>query len=220
MAPIDNTSLKSYLYNQIRDMISCGEFQIGEKINKSELAKRFDASQTPVNDALNRLVGEKYLSFESRKGYFVREYTIEEMIDFFELRAALEGMALRLCAENLEDEKIEEITSCFDGFTFPLPEEDKESYRKQDIKFHSMIVEYSNNQYIIEFMNSFGLLVKSHQKGLIRSTKETYPEHMLMIEALRKRDAERCQTLMNQHHLDTRDHLVEMLRKKELGVTE
>ena len=79
---IDNTSLKSYVYNEIKQMIYAGKFPLDQKINKAELAEHFNSSLTPINDALNRLVGEKFLTLESRKGYFVREFSVEEMIEF------------------------------------------------------------------------------------------------------------------------------------------
>ena len=211
MEAIDNISLKSFIYLEIKKMIYKGQFPVGEKINKAELAKKFETSLTPINDALNRLVGESFLTFESRKGYFVKEISIEEMIDFFELRASLEGMALRLCAESLEDDMIDEIANVFPEFKFPLSEEDHIRYQNCDNTFHSLIVEYSENHYIKQIMNSLGVLAKSYQKGLIRQPEETYPEHLEMIEALKQRDGDKAQTLMNHHHLYTRRYLKQML---------
>jgi DNA-binding GntR family transcriptional regulator len=72
---IENKSLRQNVYEKIRDLIDTGELVFGEKINKIDLAERFSVSQTPINDALNRLVGENYLIQQSRKGYYAVSYT-------------------------------------------------------------------------------------------------------------------------------------------------
>ncbi len=209
---IDNTSLKSYVYNEIKQMIYAGKFPLDQKINKAELAEHFNSSLTPINDALNRLVGEKFLTLESRKGYFVREFSVEEMIEFFEIRAGIEGMAIRLCAEKLTDEGIGRITSFFQGYDFPLSQEEESRYRQEDNHFHSLIVDLANNIYISDIMNSLGVLAKSYQKGLLRDPEETYPEHHQIMEALLRRDGDLAQSLMIQHHLATRNHLKKLKR--------
>ena len=87
---LENKSVKDYIYEKIKELLENNEFVIGEKINKNYLATRFNISLTPINDALNRLVGENYLVQLPRKGFFVKEFSPKELCDLFEMRAALE----------------------------------------------------------------------------------------------------------------------------------
>ena len=81
---LENRSVKDYIYDKIKELLENNEFVVGEKINKNDLALRFNISLTPINDALNRLVGENYLVQYPRKGFFVKEFSPKELCDLFE----------------------------------------------------------------------------------------------------------------------------------------
>ena len=61
---VENKALRNYVYEHIRGLIDQGIIPFGEKINKHELAKSLGVSQTPINDALNQLVGERFLEHD------------------------------------------------------------------------------------------------------------------------------------------------------------
>ena len=113
---LENKSVKDYIYDKIKELLENNDFEIGEKINKNDLANRFNISLTPINDALNRLVGENYLVQYPRKGFFVKEFSAKELCDLFEIRAGLEGIAIRLCCEKASNEELNELRHTFDIF--------------------------------------------------------------------------------------------------------
>ena len=195
---LKNISLKDYVYEKIKKMIDEGSFSIGEKIDKNELSKLFNISLTPINDALNRLVGEKYISVESRKGFYIKEYTDKELADLFSLRIGIESVAVRLCCEIASDEEIKIISSFFDGID-PYNEKDLEEYKKQDKLFHRKIIEFARNTYLNDILSQTGFLSKSILTGLVRGPEETYKEHMKIIDCLLARDADGAQKAMTKH---------------------
>ena len=215
MVHVDNLALKDYLYEDIKNMIDSGELPAGTKINKFELAKRFNVSQTPINDALNRLVGEKYIYIEPRKGFFVKEYSYEELIQLYELRAGLEAIAARLCCEKASDDEIRILSESFSGFSFPLSEAEYKRYFSTDKAFHANIIEFARNEYIFEMLKTTGFLAKSNIAGLIRPPEETYPEHLEMEKAFLVRDGEAVQQLLAKHHLLSRGMLFHMIEKRD-----
>ena len=84
MHPIENIVLNDYLYTEIKKMIDEGTLKVGEKILKPELAKRFNVSLTPINGAINRLVGEGYIEQEARKGCSVKGLSKTEICQAFD----------------------------------------------------------------------------------------------------------------------------------------
>lgn len=202
---IENRSLKDTLYIKIRDLILNNEFEIGEKITKDDLAKRFGVSPTPVNDALNRLVGEHYLSLESRKGYFVREYDKKEYRDLFAMRAAIEGMAAKLICDENKKEHLDELIHMFDAFNDENVNDDEEAYIEADMNFHAKIIIYSENTLFMETAQSQGFLWRSYQKGLAKDPKVSLKEHMAIIDAFRERDGDRAQTAVLAHLMHSRE---------------
>lgn len=206
---IENRSLKDTLYIKIRDLILSNEFEIGEKITKDDLAKRFGVSPTPVNDALNRLVGEHYLTLESRKGYFVREYDKKEYRDLFAMRAAIEGMAAKLICEIGNSEHLEELIHMFDAFNEENVKNDEEAYIEADMNFHAKIIIYSENSLFIETAQSQGFLWRSYQKGLAKDPRVSLKEHMTIIEAFKEKNGDNAQKAVLAHLMHSREKFMD-----------
>jgi DNA-binding GntR family transcriptional regulator len=205
MSKIENKILTDLVYDKIKKMIDDGVLQPGTKVNKIELSETLGVSQTPINDALSRLAGEKFIDQKSRQGYFVRSFSNAELCALYEVRGGLEGIAVRLCAENASDRELQEIASCFDGFALPFDEKTYNDYIHADKVFHENIVSYSGNIVLVELARTSGYLIKSNQKGLVRPPEETLPEHHDIIRALLARNAAKAHELIIAHHLKSRD---------------
>ncbi|MEA5030832.1 MAG: GntR family transcriptional regulator [Sphaerochaeta sp.] len=205
MRRVENKALRNYVYDHIRVMIDQGDLPIGKKIDKSELAERLGVSQTPIHDALNQLVGEKFLEQRPRDGYYIREFNAVEFCELFEMRAGLEGIAVRLCCENATDEQLRVLTSAFDEFSLPLDEELVHHYYEIDRRFHEDIVVFSGNGFILESLKTTGFQARTYQKGLVRGPDITLHEHRMVVEAIKARDGERAQQQMIWHLLGSRD---------------
>jgi DNA-binding GntR family transcriptional regulator len=210
---LENKSVKDYIYDKIKELLENNEFVVGEKINKNDLAIRFNISLTPINDALNRLVGENYLIQQPRKGFFVKEFSPKELCDLFEIRAGLEGIAIRLCCERASDEDIENLIHSFDSFENDMDSNMIKQYTKADKDFHKKIIFLAENPLISQVRNSLGFLNRSYQKGLVKPMHDSLLEHHAIIEALKARDGEKAQKAMEQHLLNSRDKIVSTLNK-------
>jgi DNA-binding GntR family transcriptional regulator len=207
MSKIENRVLFELVYERIKNMIDEGVLRPGEKINKKTLVKILGVSQTPINEALSKLAGEKFLEQRSRQGFFIRQYSYVELSQLFELRASIEGMAARLCVEHVQDNELSQMIKIFDGFTLPLSEKRQIDYLHADKLFHESLVRYSGNPFLLETFVTSGYLPKSNQKGLLRPAEETLPEHMMIVNALKNRDAHLAQELTIIHLLRTRDKI-------------
>ncbi len=205
MRRVENKALRNYVYEHIREMIDRGDLPIGKKIDKSELAERLGVSQTPIHDALNQLVGEKFLEQRPRNGYYIREFNAVEFCELFEMRAGLEGIAVRLCCENATDEQLRVLTSAFDEFSLPMDEELVHHYYEIDRRFHEDFVVFSGNGFILESLQTTGFQARTYQKGLVRGRDITLHEHRMVVEAIKVRDGERAQQQMIWHLLGSRD---------------
>ena len=210
MPKIENQVLFELVYERIKRMIDEGVLKPGEKINKKALVELLGVSQTPINEALSKLAGEKILEQRSRQGFFIHQYTYQELSQLFELRAAIEGMAARLCAENMQNDEVGKMTKIFEQFSLPFPERCHQDYLNADKHFHESLVKNSGNPFLVETFITSGYQSKIYQKGLLRSAEETLPEHLMIMNALENRDAHLAQELTIVHLLRTRD----MLRSK------
>jgi DNA-binding GntR family transcriptional regulator len=207
MAKLDKQFLTNLVYDQVRTLIDDGTLPAGEKINRVALAQQLGVSQTPINDALSRLVGERLVEQRSSQGYFVALYTFAELVPIYELRAALEGMALRMCVERNTPEQMGVFLHAFDGFEVPIPDERYTDYLHADMVFHQSIMKLAGNKVLLDMAKTSAFLTKSNIRGLVRPPNETLSEHRAMIAAVLAGDARAAQEEIIMHLLRSRDRL-------------
>ncbi|MBC7077623.1 MAG: GntR family transcriptional regulator, partial [Synergistales bacterium] len=96
----DNADLRQIVYQKIRDAIVTGLIKPGEKLSEVELADKLAVSRTPVREAIRQLTQSGLVELIPRKGAYVRKLTAEDISDFYDVRLALELLAIeRLCSK-------------------------------------------------------------------------------------------------------------------------
>ena len=84
---------------KIREMILHGELPPGQRVREVELAAKLGVSRTPVRESLPILAQEGVLTQLDTRGFVVRAFTPQEIMDAIDVRGALEGLAARMLAE-------------------------------------------------------------------------------------------------------------------------
>jgi DNA-binding GntR family transcriptional regulator len=212
MEKIKKNALRELVYDKIKLMILDGALIPGQKISKKELADQLAVSQTPVSEAINRLTGEGLIEQRPREGFCIKTFTYVDLKELFAARAGLEGIAVRLCIEELSDKELEKILHIFDGFELPMNDREQARYMKADQRFHETLIALSKNSVIINFDRNFDFIMKSYQKGLIRPPEETLEEHRAILAAAAERNAPLAQELLMRHLLRSR----EVIKEKHL----
>lgn len=207
MKKLTRDSLGELVYKQLIQMLLNKDLKPGQKIVKKEIAQVMDVSQTPINEAFSRLVKEGILEMRERQGFYIKDFTLDDMKHFYAVRAGLEGIAVTLCMESNHREELDTILHLFDTFSLPLSEEDYDKYRATDRQFHESLLRISHNPIIADFVSNFELIVKCYQKGLLRSPEETLDEHRAIVEAIRAEKPSLARELIISHHLKSRDQL-------------
>jgi DNA-binding GntR family transcriptional regulator len=134
------------VYARLREMILTNMLQAGQKLVDRDLAEQLGVSRTPVREALGRMAMMGLVEARSRRGYYVSEYTAEQMSDLYEFRKMLEVEAARLAALNAKPSHLQE----FDRI---LAESEKlastpSSFSrtvKLDLELHQLIARASGN---------------------------------------------------------------------------
>lgn len=210
MSRIARDALGDLVYDQIVRMLLNNDLKAGEKVLKKELAAVLGVSQTPINEAVSRLMREGIIEQKGRNGLFVRVFTNKDMMDLFAVRAGLEGSALHLCMEDAGNPRFLRLLTLFDDFSYPIPEDRFKEYQKKDQEFHGEILKISGNRVILDFIHNFEFILRCYQKGLVRNPDETLMEHKEIINAIRNNKAEKAQKLIMSHHWKTRERLRSM----------
>ena len=196
-------NLDQKAYSIIKKMIVDRKLLPGDKIPQVKLAHDLGISRTPLISALKYLENEKLVEAKPRRGFYVRLFTKQEMVSIFELREVLEGLAARRAAAHITDSQIEELNRFFDPFKSGHKITDLKTYAREDRLFHNFVTDVGAKEFLKSILQTFNIITFSYQvissEGLVRSPDETIHEHLAIVEALCRRDADRSEKLMRYH---------------------
>ena len=97
----DSETLSEQVFRRIQAAIVKGEIAPGSKISEPELARTYGISRGPLREAIHRLEGQRLLVRVPHIGARVVSLSHAELIELYEIRESLEGMACRLAAERM-----------------------------------------------------------------------------------------------------------------------
>lgn len=196
-------NLDQKVYQVIKTMIEDRSLLPGQKIPQEKLAKDLGISRTPLISALKFLEHEKLVTVKPRRGFFVRLFTIKEMIGIFEIREVLEGLAARRAAEGITDAECDTLKTIFDDFNGLKAITDIPAYSRADRKFHTMITRVASREFLTTMLQTFNIISLTYQnvprEGLIQDPNDTIIDHANIIEAICSRESGKAETLMRQH---------------------
>lgn len=112
-----------WLVDQLRDAIISGRFQAGEPIRQESIASQYEVSRTPVREALRLLEAEGWIEQRPHRGAVVAALDPEDVIELFEVRAALETLAVRRSFPRLGDFNLKAIEKAYKAMV-AAPESD------------------------------------------------------------------------------------------------
>lgn len=216
----ENLDQKAYLI--IKEMITNRKLLPGDKIPQEKLAQDLGISRTPLVSSLKYLEKEKLVEAKPRRGFFVRLFTVQEMIHIFELREVLEGLAARRAALCISDSQINKLKGFFKQFSPPIETSKYNAYAKDDRQFHRYVTEIGSKEFLKSILQTYNIISFSYQvissEGLVRPPDETLHEHLAMIDAICSRAAEDAEALMRQHFIRTIRFLKNEVKTESIAV--
>jgi len=184
-------------------MILERKLEPGAKIYQDKLAHELGISRTPLVNALKKLEQEKLIRAIPRRGFYVRQFSLEEMIHIFELREVLEGLAARRACLHISNSQIKKLKHFFKGLKISNDPKDLRRYAEEDRKFHHFLMEMGGSDFLSSILGTYNILTFSYQggfqAGLVRPPKETIREHLAIIEAISQRDSVKAEELGRLH---------------------
>jgi DNA-binding GntR family transcriptional regulator len=210
MAKIEHVDLGLRVYDALKGMILSGELAPGQRITQMKLAEEIGVSRTPLLKALQILEHELLVESIPRRGMFVKEMKHEEIIDAFDCREGLEGIAARLAAERITDSQLRKLEKLFAPFKDQSDISVKD-YGRADQQFHKLLIQFSGNHILprIEMIGNIHII--SYNRGLIRPPKETLSEHYAIISAIASHDSDLAERHARAHLRKSRDLLASSL---------
>ena len=210
--------LRDVVFNTLRQAILRGELKPGERLMEIQLANKLGVSRTPIREAIRKLELEGLVLMIPRRGAEVAEITEQNLRDVLEVREALEELSVKLACEHATQEQIEEMKQAAQVFKESLSGDDVTRIAEADVAFHDAINMATDNQKLIQILNNLREQMYRYRMEYLKDRQShsvLVREHEEILNALCARDAEKALDVTITHIERQRDHILNLLTKKE-----
>lgn len=200
-AGLQKSTVVSQVYDYLRRSIVELAIQPGEKVDVRRLSQELHVSQTPIREALQKLTEQGLVVAKPHIGYFAVRLTPKDIEELFDLREALETLALRSALENIEIPQLQELQSKLDRLEDEgLPDEIViRNTQDFDQEFHvGLVLHGSKSKWLAKYANGILDLVCMTTR-LTLNPEAACREHREILQALMRRDLPRATAALRGH---------------------
>ncbi|SFW98971.1 GntR family transcriptional regulator [Marinospirillum alkaliphilum] len=217
--PVDGRTLADRVFEEIQDAIVTGSIAPGTKITEPGLAKQYGISRGPLREAMRRLEGRHLVTRIPHIGARVVSLSLEELLELYEVREAMEGMACRLAARQMPQVEIDSLKALLQKHEQQAELQENIAYyqKEGDLDFHYRIVLGSGNKKLMELLcGELYYLVRMYRYRFSATSgrpQRAFTEHHRIVDAIEQRDEELAEMLMRRHIRASRDNVEQRLRE-------
>ena len=212
--------LRDVVFENLRDAIITQVLKPGERLMEIQLADEMGVSRTPVREAIRKLELEGLVVMVPRKGAYVAGVSMKDIHEVYEVRSALEMLAVTLAAERITDEELNALEQ-------QVLRESEEEAKKDgsdldniiyiDSSFHDIIYQAARNQRLVQFVDILQeQLQRFRAASLARPgrSKTALEEHKQIVEALSERNGELASKLAQEHIENAENAMIASMKEK------
>ncbi len=201
--PRDTRPLSVRVYERLRDAIVSGSLAADTALVQEQLAATLGVSRTPVRDALSRLAHDDLVTWLPGSGYLVNALQSSDVAEVYQVRQALETLALRLACGRHDQAQLARLTAAIEDMDAADPA-DAAAQFELNRKFHISLIEPCGNDLLLRMLD--GLWDHPVNRRITRSYVRDggnvplmVSEHRAILDAARLADAELLIRLATRH---------------------
>ncbi|MEZ4861806.1 MAG: GntR family transcriptional regulator [Caldilineaceae bacterium] len=202
MSKSERNTLNQRVYSRLRQLLLNGHLSPGTQLDERILAEKMGVSRTPLREAIGHLAREGIVEYRPYRGNFVRTFTAKQVKDLYQVRKALESLAMRLAIPKLSQEHIEEIGMILAKVEEALARGDMTAYAEADRQFHNAFLYITGNEPLIDALERLAAQIQVVRTLANRDpevVERTAKERPLILAALTARDTDAAVRLMEEH---------------------
>jgi DNA-binding GntR family transcriptional regulator len=200
---VQNESLSEKAFSLLKKAIISGELLPNEVLPEEKLAKDLGISRTPIREALMQLDMEGLIVMQKGRPARVATFSIEESLQFIELRRVLEIYNIEKIASTADEKLISELKDNVNQQLKAVANDDFQEFIELDREFHLILASKNDNKKIVEMIHQMNngvnraFLILSNT--VHESAKDACEEHLKLIKALESRDVALARDYMIEH---------------------
>ncbi|ALM81668.1 GntR family transcriptional regulator [Bordetella sp. N] len=219
-APAKSPRRVAAVIEELKQLIFSGELKPGDRLNEAALALRMGTSRGPIREAMRVLAGMGLVTAIENRGTFVRQMSVRDMLESYDMRAVIFGFAAQRAAEFLTPERRQHLEDLLTQMEQATIEGAGNRYYELNLQFHDDIVAFSNNrravlaydEYVKE-LHVFRRRFFDYEAKMRRSNEE----HRAIFSAMVAGDGKLARQLAEQHVVTGRQRLLDSLEGNEFS---
>ena len=202
---IKRKTLASIAYDTIKAGIVSGEINISLSLSENTLAKILNMSRTPIREAIKRLEAESYLKSVDGVGLIVQELSLKDLAEIYEVRIALEKVALESAIFKIDSQCLSNLKSELENIliSYNLNNRvDDEYLYELDSKFHNTLYLASENTCVKEILKTLEIKIHRYQYKAYKVSntgKEATIQHLNILKEVKSKNLENVKKLLEEH---------------------
>ncbi|ACL25952.1 GntR family transcriptional regulator [Chloroflexus aggregans] len=217
----DESSSADQVYQRLRRLLIEGYYPPGTRLIEERLAQDLGVSRTPVRQALVRAAAEGLVQIFPNRGAVARNFTTNDLLEMYDLRALLEGHAAYLAAQHITAAQLERMEAAAAALEaslqqhFDRREDEVHFLVEQNAIFHQTIAEAAGNQRLIAMLNQIVAIPLQFRSFYWYRAEERHISnffHRSILTALKLGDGDRARAMMREHIFYGRDVLLQSRR--------
>ncbi len=198
-------------YNFLRDRIRSGHFKSGERIKAEDIAAQLGISRMPVREAIRQLDSEGLLTIRANRGAVVTVLKPDEILELFEMRSVLEGVAIKRAIERFD----EDAFTALDMHLIRLgrAQDDPDLWIDRHNEFHDFICAQSGAMRLFTEVRQLRTAVEPYLRMVlgIMQSGDAVAEHQKLIDVIRQGDPAMAEAVIRDHVLSTAYDLIRVM---------
>jgi DNA-binding GntR family transcriptional regulator len=189
-------------YQYIKERILDGTFKPSQKLTEIQLTQVIGVSRSTIKKALLKLEQENLITIEDNKGATIKAFTLEEILNYLEIREVLEGLVAKSAARNICDSDLAKLNETLEHMKTYLQCNEFDKYSANNKQFHTIIYNSASNQQAVDLITMIRtqLLRFQFRTILVPGRNEaSLREHISIYEALSQKDEEQAEKAVKAH---------------------
>jgi phosphonate utilization transcriptional regulator len=214
---LQSESLATLVQRELERRILAGELRPGDKLSEEAIAMALNVSRGPVREAFRALESAGLVRTEKNRGVFVRQVSLEEADEIYEVRAGLDELIGRLLAKHIQPGQLSALRELLKKMQAAARAKNVEEYYPLNVLFHDSLAEFTGNRTLLLHYRRLVNELHLYRRETLARGPDSFPistrEHAAIVDALARRDGDRAGTLMYEHAMESRDRLHAALKK-------
>jgi phosphonate utilization transcriptional regulator len=204
-------SLATLAHRELERRILAGNLPSGTKLNEAEVAAQLGISRGPVREAFRALEESGLVRVEKNRGVFVRQVSIEEADDIYDVRASLDETIGRRVAERATPEQLAQLRALIGQMERAADDGNTSDYYAANIAFHDSLAQFAANAKLLDIYRKLVNELSLYRRKTLERGGAILPtsmrEHKKIVDAIAARNAAEAGRLLLEHALASRERM-------------